>query len=201
VSTQQASIESSVFFLTFVTVFGAELAGDKLLYTIGTLATRFDRAPLAFGMGAAFMVKMGIAVLAGSSLTNLPRPAVVLATGTTFFGVAWTLWRRRCVETPAPRSTSAPATALLSFAAIVLPEWGDLGQITAAALSARFGLPLVVWVAAVAAMMTKGALAIVLTARFRGWAQGRLPDATLRLTSVATLFVLGILSVVETLRH
>jgi len=38
-----------------------------------------------------------------------------------------------------------------------ISEWRDVGQITAAAMAARFGAPAVVWMGTVPAMVTKGA--------------------------------------------
>ena len=57
---------------------------------------------------------------------------------------------------------------LVAFAAIFFSEWGDVGQVTAAAMSAKFVAPaaptttgLVVWLGAVTAMVTKGVLAVL----------------------------------------
>src|SRR5256885_16471516 len=44
---------------------------------------------------------------------------------------------------------------LISFAAIFFSEWGDVGQMTAVTMAARFGEPLWVWLGAVGAVMTQ----------------------------------------------
>jgi putative Ca2+/H+ antiporter (TMEM165/GDT1 family) len=88
---------------------------------------------------------------------------------------------------------------MVSFAAIFFSEWGDVGQITAATMAARFGAPLLVWLGAVSAMATKGALAASIGAGIRQWIQEHLSPKTIRYAAVGLLLLLGILSVVETL--
>jgi putative Ca2+/H+ antiporter (TMEM165/GDT1 family) len=90
---------------------------------------------------------------------------------------------------------------MVSFAAIFFSEWGDIGQVTAATLAARFGLPLVVWVGAVCAMVTKGALAAYAGAGVRRWIQEHVSPKTVRYVAVAVLLLLGLLSVAETLSN
>src|ERR1035441_9450830 len=51
-----------ILFATYGAVFVAEIAGDKLLYTTGVLATRYRTAPILCGMAIAFMAKMGVAL-------------------------------------------------------------------------------------------------------------------------------------------
>jgi putative Ca2+/H+ antiporter (TMEM165/GDT1 family) len=188
----------AIFVATYIAVLGAEIAGDKLLYTLGVLAGRFSRISVASGMTVAFMVKMSVAVMIGAAITHLPRAVVLITTGASFLWIAWNVWRRPATQSHAD-DTSGSTAAMLSFSAIVFSEWGDLGQITAAAMAARFSAPFLVWMAAVLAMMTKGALAITVGARLRQWTEGRISDATLRYASVALLLTLGTLSVIETL--
>jgi len=88
---------------------------------------------------------------------------------------------------------------MVSFAAIFFSEWGDVGQITAATMAARFGSPLLVWIGAVGAMVTKGALAASLGAGVRQWIRNHLSPKTIRYAAVGLLVVLGLLSVIETL--
>jgi Ca2+/H+ antiporter, TMEM165/GDT1 family len=88
---------------------------------------------------------------------------------------------------------------MVSFAAIFFSEWGDVGQITAAAMSAKYYAPLPVWGGAVCAMVTKGLLAASVGAGVRGWIQENVPPRIVRYAGVSALAVLGILSVIETL--
>jgi putative Ca2+/H+ antiporter (TMEM165/GDT1 family) len=83
--------------------------------------------------------------------------------------------------------------------AIVLSEWGDVGQLTAATMAAKFASPWAVWVGAVLAMVTKGALAASIGASVRLWIQDHIPPKVIRYGGVAALALLGVLSVIETL--
>jgi putative Ca2+/H+ antiporter (TMEM165/GDT1 family) len=189
-----------ILFATYGAVFVAEIAGDKLLYTTGVLATRYRTAPILCGMAIAFMAKMGVAVLVGKAVSKLPPLVVAAMTTVNFFAIAYALWRKpdggeEKQEYPASRAM------MVSFATIFFSEWGDIGQVTAATLAARFGLPLVVWVGAVGAMVTKGALAAYAGAGVRRWIQEHVSPKTVRYVAVAVLLLLGLLSVAETLSN
>jgi putative Ca2+/H+ antiporter (TMEM165/GDT1 family) len=147
-----------IFFTTFGTVFVAEIVGDKLLYTTGVLAARYRTLPITFGMAAAFMAKMGVAVLVGQAISRLPPILVASITAISFLGVALALWRKPDQPTAKDKNHTASKAAMVSFAAIFFSEWGDVGQVTAATLAARYRMPWVVWLGAVAAMTTKGCL-------------------------------------------
>ena len=155
---------------------------------------RYSRLSFVAGTTAAFMFKMGAAVAVGAAITRLPRSVVLATTGASFLWIAWNVWRQSETDSADPEARSA---LLLSFSAVVFSEWGDLGQLTAAAMSARFVQPLVVWIAAVLAMTTKSVLAMTVGARLREWARGRISDAALRYASVGLLLTLGTLSVAE----
>ncbi len=100
----------------------------------------------------------------------------------------------------ASRAGTRSRVALASNAAIFFSEWGDVGQITAATVAvAHPEAPLVVWLGAVSAMVTKGALAATLGAGIRQWIVDRVSPKIVRYVGVAALLVLGILSVIETL--
>ncbi|MBV9927410.1 MAG: TMEM165/GDT1 family protein [Acidobacteria bacterium] len=189
----------SVLFATFGAVFLAEIVGDKLLYTTGVLASRYRTAPVMLGMALAFTLKMGVAVLVGTAIARLPRLLVAGVTAASFIGVAVALWRKPVEIDGERREHTARKAALVSFATIFLSEWGDVGQITAATMSARFGQPLVVWVGAVSAMVLKGVLAASVGAGVRGWIRSHVPPRAVRVCGVALMLILGLLSVVETL--
>ena len=189
-----------ILFAAYGAVFVAEIAGDKLLYTTGVLATRYRTAPILCGMAIAFMAKMGVAVLVGKAISKLPPLVVVAMTTVNFFAIAYALWRKPDggdgrQEYPASRAM------MVSFAAVFFSEWGDVGQVTAATLAARFGSPLVVWVGAVGAMVTKGALAAYAGAGVRQWIQEHVSPKTVRYVAVGLLLLLGLLSVAETLSN
>jgi Ca2+/H+ antiporter, TMEM165/GDT1 family len=188
----------TILLVTYGAVFAAEIVGDKLLYTTGVLATRYRALPIMLGMMMAFMAKMAVAVLVGKAISTLPPLLVAAVTTVNFFGIAITLWRKPD-KREIKKDYADSRAAMVSFAAIFFSEWGDIGQITAATMSARFGAPLLVWVGAVSAMVTKGALAASIGAALRQWIQDHLSPKTIRYGAVALLLILGILSAVETL--
>jgi putative Ca2+/H+ antiporter (TMEM165/GDT1 family) len=189
----------AIFLSTYGAVFVAEIVGDKLLYTTGVLATRYRTVPIMIGILVAFMMKMAAAVAVGSAISKLPPLLVAALTSASFIGIAIALWRKP-VERPQKEIDRKYArAAMVSFAAIFFSEWGDVGQITAATMAARFPNPIMVWAGAVAAMVTKGALAASIGASLRGWIIAHIPRQTIRYAGVGALLLLGVLSVIETL--
>jgi Ca2+/H+ antiporter, TMEM165/GDT1 family len=197
----------TAFAATYAAVFVAEVVGDKLLYTTGVLATRYRSLSIVFGMALAFMCKMGAAVAAGEAVARLPRPLVAAVTGASFLGVAYTLWRKPDIRKPKEKDQRVIHGAAVAFSAIFFSEWGDVGMITAAAMAAKFIAPapvkvtigLIVWLGAVAAMVTKGTLVTFLGAGVRMWIAERVSPKMVRYVGTAALLMLGLLSVLETL--
>jgi putative Ca2+/H+ antiporter (TMEM165/GDT1 family) len=188
----------AIFLATYGAVFAAEIVGDKLLYTTGVLATRYRTLPILLGMILAFMAKMAVAVAVGKAISTLPPLLVAGVTTLNFFAIAFTLWRKP-EKKEAKKEYPSSRAAMVSFAAIFFSEWGDIGQITAATMAARFGAPLMVWTAAVSAMVTKGALAASVGAAVRKWIQDHFAPKTIRYAAVGLLLLLGALSAAETL--
>ena len=194
----------AILLATFSAVFLAEIVGDKLLYTTGVLATRFRPGPVMVGVSVAFMAKMAVAVAVGEAIAHLPRLLVAAITAVSFCGVAYVVWRKPVEPTSRPRERrSSGEAAAMSFATIFFSEWGDVGQVTAATMAARYQRPAVVWSGAVLAMVTKGVLAASIGAGLRGWIQAHVPPKVIRYGGVALLLVLGLLSVLEVMmeRH
>jgi putative Ca2+/H+ antiporter (TMEM165/GDT1 family) len=189
---------SGIFLATYAAVFIAELAGDKLLYTTGVLATRYRAAPIICGMTMAFMAKMGAAVLIGSLIANLPPLLVASITAINFFVIAFAVWRNADKKSAEKEYPSSRAV-MVSFAAVFFSEWGDVGQMTAITMAARFGAPYWVWLGAVGAMVTKGVLAASVGAGVRESIQKHFSPITIRYAAVSLLIFLGMLSVLETL--
>jgi putative Ca2+/H+ antiporter (TMEM165/GDT1 family) len=188
-----------IFFTTFGTVFVAEIVGDKLLYTTGVLAARYRTVPIMFGMASAFMAKMGVAVIVGQAISRLPTLLVASITAMSFLGVAYVLWRKPDTPKASEKAHTAKKAAMVSFAAIFFSEWGDVGQVTAATLAARYRVPFVVWLGAVSAMVTKGALATFLGAGIRRWITEHVSPRVIRYAAVALLLFLGLLTVLDIL--
>lgn len=188
-----------IFLATYGAVFVAEIVGDKLLYTTGVLAARYRTVPIMVGMACAFMLKMGVAVALGDLIARLPPILVAGLTAASFIGVAIVVWRkdeRRSQMKDVPHHKAA----MVSFAAIFFSEWGDVGQITAATMAAKFHVPLMVWLGAVSAMVTKGILAASIGAGVRAWILQHVSPRVIRYAGVSALVVLGILSVAESLK-
>ena len=190
-----------IYFATFTAVFIAEIVGDKLLYTTGVLASRYRTVPIMIGMAAAFMAKMGVAVLIGEAISKLPKLLVASITAISFIGVAITLWRKDDQYREERDKHKVHKAAMISFAAIFFSEWGDVGQVTAATMAARYHVALIVWLGAVSAMVTKGSLAAFLGAGIRRWIRDRVSPAVVRYVGVSLLLVLGSLSVIEILGY
>jgi putative Ca2+/H+ antiporter (TMEM165/GDT1 family) len=196
-----------IFFTTYGTVFVAEIVGDKLLYTTGVLAARYRSMAVALGMAVAFMCKMAVAVAIGEAISTLPRALVATVTAAGFIGVAIAVWRKSDPPKNKPKDEAVIKGATVAFLAVFLSEWGDVGQITAAAMAAKFIVPgptavtlgIVVWFGAVLAMVTKGTLAAFLGAGVRAWIADRVSPQVVRYVATAALVVLGVLAVLETL--
>jgi putative Ca2+/H+ antiporter (TMEM165/GDT1 family) len=187
-----------IILATYGTVFVAEIVGDKLLYTTGVLATRYKTVPIMCGMAIAFMLKMGVAVWVSKFISHLPPWLVATITAINFIAIAIVLWRkpdkREIKQYPASRAVG------VSFAAIFFSEWGDVGQLTAAGMALKFpDAPLMVWIGAVSAMVTKGILAASIGAGVRGWIQSHLSPKVIRYAGTGLLLLLGLLSVIEIL--
>jgi putative Ca2+/H+ antiporter (TMEM165/GDT1 family) len=199
-----------VFVTTYGGVFLAEIVGDKLLYTSGVLATRYHWGGIVTGMALAFMAKMAVAVAVGAAVGKfLPPWLVALLTAVSFIGVAVSMWRKPDVRTPKEKDARILKGAAVAFATIFLSEWGDKGMITAGTWAAawvassdtlhlsRGQISMIVWGGAVAAMVTKGSLAVTLGHAARQWIATRVEPRYVRYAAVAAIVVLGILCVLE----
>jgi putative Ca2+/H+ antiporter (TMEM165/GDT1 family) len=146
----------------FAVIFVAELP-DKTAVATLILATR--RRPLAVFLGAAgaFLVQSLVAVSFGGLLGLLPRSWVRVGAGLLFLGFAWAMWNRGDEEAPDEALQGSAGfwrEAAASFFVIFIAEWGDLTQLATAALAAKHGRPLTVFVAATAALWSVTALAV-----------------------------------------
>lgn len=201
-----------LFASAYGAVFIAEIVGDKLLYTSGVLATRYHWASVVTGMALAFMAKMSVAVAVGAAIGDLlPKWLVALLTAVSFIGVALAMWRKPDVREPKEKDTRILRGAGVAFATIFLSEWADKGMLTAGAVAAtaaasaqghemtRLTAAMVVWVGAVLAMVTKGALAVTLGHGIRRWIADKVSPRYVRYAAVAAIIVLGTLATLEVL--
>jgi Ca2+/H+ antiporter, TMEM165/GDT1 family len=177
---------------TYGTILVAELIGDKSVYTIGSLTMRFRPFHVFCGFAAAFSIKMLMAVLLGQVIAELPGSLVTITSTATFFLTALFIWFKKSDGAPAGSllETKSTRVFLIAFAAIVFSEWGDIGQIMAATLTARYQAPLVVWFGGTLALITKGLLALVVGRTLRQ----RIPLNILRPVSASLCVAMGVIS-------
>ena len=181
--------------VTYSTVFVAEIIGDKSIYTISDLASRFRPLPVFCGLTTAFMGKMLAAVLIGQAIVELPAALVAGASAATFFIASAVIWLKSSDGDPAEnKNPKYWSRALLSsFAVVFFSEWADIGQITAATMVARYKMPLIVWAGATLALMSKGLIAMTLGLRLRK----HVSRHVLRLVGISLYLVMGALSVLS----
>jgi putative Ca2+/H+ antiporter (TMEM165/GDT1 family) len=150
--------------------------GDKTLYTMGALASRYRAGSLLIGGGIAVALKMLAGVTLGSFIARLPPWLVSAFSAVTFLSMAVAFYRRQ--STPAPTESASPRSpgrgALAALAALLLTEWGDPGQLTAALFAARYQHHALIWLAASGAMFTKLVLSVTAGVGVRRWVPVRI---------------------------
>ena len=132
--------------VAFVLTFLGELP-DKSLFASLVLGTRYRPAYVWTGVAAAFTVHVGIAVTAGRLLALLPQHLVDGVVATLFLAravylLATSFRQQQPEDVDAARQGGPPASfarvAGTSFAVVFLAEWGDITQLTAANLAAKY---------------------------------------------------------------
>ncbi|MGQ0845859.1 MAG: TMEM165/GDT1 family protein [Sporichthyaceae bacterium] len=179
----------------FGLIFLAELP-DKTAMAGLVLSTRYNPLWVFAGVAAAFAVHVAVAVAAGSVIGLLPERPVELAAAAMFAVAAVLLWRRSGAADEADEGgptevrSTFPAVAGMSFAVVFVAEFGDLTQILAANLAAKYDDPASVAVGAILALW-----AVALVAVFGGRtlvrlvpleAIGRVAAAAMGVVAVAT---------------
>ena len=178
--------------MAYWTVFIAELVGDKSIYTVSSLTLRF-RPFIVFGaLVCAFACKMLAAVSLGRVVVQLNSRWTDIVSASAFFVSATLIWFDEH-ETSMDRphvNVSWWRAALVSFGSLFFTEWGDPGQISAAALTLKSHSLFAIWLGGTLAMTTKGILAMALGVKLRD----RLPQRTLRTLASASCLLLGVLA-------
>lgn len=187
----------AIVLIAYWTVLVAELLGDKSIYTIASLGLRFPIAIVFAALTGAFATKVLMAVGLAHQLERLAIPHVGLISGTALLASALFLWLRGEEHPEARRlgRTGAWGPFTACFSSIFIIEWGDPGQVAAAALTLQVGSVWAPWLGGTLALMTKGALALWLGTRLRD----RLPLRTLRFLAIGTCCGLAILTIGESL--
>jgi len=135
------------------------------------------------------MGKMLIAVILGQTLQKLPGRLTATLSAVVFFSTAAWLLRKKKVEPPCRQFWKGwwSNGFAVSFMAIFFSEWLDIGQISTAALAVRYRMPLTIWFAASAALLTKGLLALTLGMHLRRYVS----PGVLRVLAVGSCGILG----------
>lgn len=189
----------AVIGIAFAVTFLAELP-DKSMFASLVLGTRYRPAWVWLGAAAAFAVHMAIAVTAGRLLTLLPQRVVEAVVAGLFVAGSAYLWltslRPQTREDAdaarqGGRPTSFPRVAGTSFMIVFLAEWGDITQVTAANLAARYG-PLPVFAGATLGLWAVGAVAVSVGAK----SLDLIPMAWVRRITAAILLTLGVFAAV-----
>ena len=189
--------------IAFAVTFLAELP-DKSMFASLVLGTRHRGAWVWAGAAAAFTVHMAIAVTAGQLLTLLPHRVVEAIVAALFIAGGIYLWvtsnRPHGSEgVDAAREGSGPASfwrvAGTSFAVVFLAEWGDITQITAANLAARYN-PLLVFIGATLGLWAVAATAVSIGAK----SLNLIPMAWVSRITGTILLALGIYSAIAAIR-
>jgi len=181
--------------VAFWTVLVAELVGDKTIYTVSSLSLRF-RARIVFAaIAVAFAVKILAVVLLGKVIVQLHSQWTDVLSAVAFFVSALFIWFKEPGPGEAERPVSAGwwRAAVVCFGSVFLTEWGDPGQIAAAALTVKSHALLATWLGGTLAMVTKGGLAIIFGLKLRD----RLPQRLLRPLASASCCVLGVLALLK----
>jgi len=183
----------SIALVTYWTILVAELLGDKAVYTITSLASRYSPPRVYTGVTAAFMGKVLVAVLFAQLLLRVPAYITAAVSAAILFLTAAALWLKSPSTGPLERASnvaSSPGGFGVAFAALFFSEWADAGQLSTAALSAHYRMPLVIWMGATAALMTKGLLALTLGIQLRKF----VPNCVLRIAAAGSCFILGVVA-------
>lgn len=175
------------------TIFGVVLLGelpDKTMFASLVLASKSRPWLVWLGAAAAFTVHVTIAVTVGGVLLTLLPHRVVQGIAAALFLVGAILaYREKGEEEEGAREASrfgGARTVGAAFVMIFIAEWGDLTQILVANMAAKYGQPLWVGLASLAALWTAAAIGAVGGGLIR-----RLPVTVLRRVTALILLCLS----------
>lgn len=196
--------ELAVVGIAFAITFLAELP-DKSMFASLVLGTRYRGSWVWAGVAAAFAVQMAISVTAGHLLTLLPHQVVDYIVAGLFLAGSIYLWyssfRPQAHEgADAASEGGRPASFLrvagTSFTVVFLAEWGDITQITAANLAAKYN-PVLVFAGATLGLWAVAAIAVTIGAK----SLSVIPMAWVSRIAGTILLALGIYSLIQAATH
>jgi putative Ca2+/H+ antiporter (TMEM165/GDT1 family) len=179
--------------LAFWSVLIAELVGDKSIYALASLALRIHWTVVFAAFAVASGLKIMAATLLGSAVMRIHGHWPYILSALAFFVSAILIW----VDEPAQvdqengQRISWPKGMLVCCTSFFFTEWGDPGQIAAAALVLKSHMLLATWIGATLALMSKGAAALTLGVQLRN----RLSQRMLRIVASGSCCALGILAI------
>jgi putative Ca2+/H+ antiporter (TMEM165/GDT1 family) len=171
-------MDLKLFTSTFIMIFLAELP-DKTAFATIMLAAKGRHGPVFIGVALAFFIQTLIAVTIGGFLSKLPTLPVKASTAILFLYFAWSSWTKRNETADEskdgePDSKSGYWKALLhSFLVVFIAEFGDMTQLTTAALAAKTGDSLTIFPAALLALWSVTAIAVLAGTRITRMASPR----------------------------
>ena len=189
----------AVIAIAFTLTFLAELP-DKSMFASLVLGTRYRAAWVWAGAAAAFTVHMAIAVTAGQLLALLPDRVVEAVVAALFVAGSAYLWLTSLrpeehegvdAARQGARGASFRRVAGMSFTVVFLAEWGDITQVTAANLAARYD-PLLVFAGATLGLWAVAAVAVSVGAK----SLDLIPMAWVRRITATILLALGVYTAV-----
>ena len=160
--------------LTFGAIFVVELPDKTFIATL-VLSTKFRALLVWIGVGLAFAVQTGVAVVLGKAVGLLPDDVVHVGTALMFLVGAVILFRTAAsadedeaeseTEYAAKVSTGSTTAGLkavgTSFLVLFAAEWGDLSQLLTLSLVAKYDDPVSVFLGAWGALLTVSGLAVI----------------------------------------
>ncbi|HEY2639816.1 MAG TPA: TMEM165/GDT1 family protein [Streptosporangiaceae bacterium] len=192
---QYAAVLGIAFAITFL----AELP-DKSMFASLVLSTRYRASWVWAGAAPAFAIHMAIAVTAGRLLALLPHQIVDAVVAALFLAGSaylwWTSFRVGPHEGADAVRQGGPASSFLrvagaSFAVVFIAEWGDITQVTAANLAARYD-PWLVFAGATLGLWVVAGVAVSIGAK----SLSLIPMAWVRRFTAAILLGFGIYTIV-----
>jgi putative Ca2+/H+ antiporter (TMEM165/GDT1 family) len=184
--------------ITFGIIALAEVADTSGLVTL-VLASRFSASLVLLGVGAAFLVHVGLAITAGSIVALLPDRPLEAVLAVVFLVGAVLLLLEDDDDDDVTTGKIPPTrwrVVAMSFGVTMLSELGDPTQIITATLAARYEDPLAVGIGAVLALWAVSALAVFGGSRLRGV----VPVRWVTRVTAAILVVLAALSAIDAFR-
>jgi putative Ca2+/H+ antiporter (TMEM165/GDT1 family) len=173
---------------------------DKSMFASMVLGTRYRPAWAWAGTASAFTVHMGIAVTAGHFLALLPHRALQGVVAGLFVARAAYLYAASLRPAShdgqdAARQGGRPASfwrvAGTSFTVVFVAEWGDITQVTAANLAARYD-PLLVFAGATLGLWAVAAVAVTVGAK----TLGLIPMAWVQRITATILLTFGVITII-----